>query len=180
MNFETSALIAQQSQPAIVDEPKVTDSITDEQGLRMAYNSDTNLYFHKPSQALYIAGTKDMRDVSEWPLLPMHLVHRTTRYKEAVEHLARQDRKPARIIGHSLGSAVGQRIASDLNVEFRGYGTPAFDLRGRGTFTATGWRARRNWDPVGILDRSANRSRGPTWWGHSYKGFNIRSNETVS
>ena len=55
-------------------------TIDDSEGLRRAYMRDDGLYDF--GDTLYIAGTKSLEDVSNWPLLPSGRVHKTQRYKD--------------------------------------------------------------------------------------------------
>ena len=74
-----------------------------------------------------------------------------------------------------MAQALGERF----KVEARAYGTPSFDIFGTGNPEYT-VRYKHNYDPVGLLDRGAQTSTSPSWWPHSYQGYEVRSNETVS
>ena len=102
-----------------MDQPTIDDS----EGLRRAYEQDDGLYGY--GGALYIAGTKSLEDVSNWPLLPSGRVRKTQRYKDTMKHINQMKRKPKRLIGHSYGASVSQAIAEEMGMEARSYGTPA-------------------------------------------------------
>ena len=152
-------------------------TIDDSEGLRRAYAREDGLYDFGDS--LYIAGTKSLEDVSNWPLLPSGRVHHTRRYKDTMEHLEAMQKKPKRLVGHSYGASVAQAIAEDLGLEARSYGTPAFQpFGGRGPEHTLRFK---HWgDPVGSLDSGAGLIKNPTWNPHSYRGYHARSNETLS
>ena len=156
-----------------MNEPTIDDS----EGLRRAYEREDGLY--DCGDALYIAGTKSLEDVSNWPLLPSGRVHNTRRYKDTMRHIEAMEKKPKRLIGHSYGASVSQAIAEDLGLEARSYGTPAWDVLGRGEKEHT-LRFKHWGDPVGSLDSGAGIVKAPGWNPHSFQGYHFRSNETLS
>ena len=156
-----------------MDQPTVTDS----EGLRRAYEEDDGLYDY--GDALYIAGTKSLDDVLNWPKLPSGRIRSTRRYLDTMKHIKAMDKKPKRLIGHSYGASVSQAIAEELGMEARSYGTPAWDLFGNKDKEYT-LRYKHWGDPVGSLDSNASLVKAPGWNPHSYEGYNFRSNETLS
>ena len=93
-------------------------TIDDSEGLRRACNTQEGLYDF--GESTYIAETFSLEDVADWPKLPSGRVHRTKRYKDAAFHLDMKDKKPKRLVGHSLGAAVAQRLGEDMGIEVRG------------------------------------------------------------
>ena len=156
-----------------------SNNISDSEGLRRAYENPDG--FYEIDGAVYISGTRNMEDIRhDWIKLPQGKVNQTKKYQDALDFISSlPGGKPKRIIGHSLGAQVAQSLAERWGVEGRAYGSPSYSLFGNRIpeFTT---RYKRNWDPVGILDRQAQSSAGPSWWPHSYSGYEVRSNETVS
>jgi hypothetical protein len=99
------------------------EPITDSEGLRRAYESDSKIYVY--GDAVYIAGTSSMKDVSEWPLLPRGRVTDTTRFKEALKVLEGLKTRPKLLVGHSLGASVAQSLGELTGIDTRAYATPA-------------------------------------------------------
>ena len=156
-----------------MNEPTIDDS----EGLRRAYERDDGLYDF--GDALYIAGTKSLDDVANWPSMPIGRITKTRRYQDALRHISQMEKKPKRLIGHSYGASVSQALAERMGVEGRSYGTPAFQpFGGRGPEHTVRFK---HWgDPVGSLDSNATLIKAPGWNPHSYAGYSARSNETLS
>ena len=155
------------------------NNITDSEGIRRAYEADSG--FYSIGDTLHISGTRTLDDIKhDWMKLPQGKGNQTNKYQDAMDFISKvPGGKPKRIIGHSLGATVAQSLAERWGVEGRAYGTPAYSIFGTQVpeFVT---RRKRDWDPVGILDRHAQSSSGPSWWPHSYSGYETRSNETVS
>ncbi len=155
------------------------DNITDSEGLRRAYNAPSGIY--DIGGVVYISGTRNLFDIShDWIKLPQGHVNRTKKYQDATSYISElPGGKPKRLVGHSLGASVAQAIGERFDIETRAYGSPAYSIFGSRMPEHT-VRYKRDFDPVGILDRQAQASSGPNWWPHSYAGYETRSNETVS
>ena len=151
-------------------------TIDDSEGLRRAYEQDDGLYGY--GDALYIAGTKSLGDISNWPLLPSDRVRKTQPYKDTMSHINAMDKKPKRLVGQSYGASVSQAIAEELGMEARSCGTPAWDLFGSKDKEHT-LRFKHWGDPVRSLDSNATLVKTPGYWPHSYAGYKLRSNETL-
>ena len=121
-------------------------------GLNKAYASNEST--HVDGENLYIAGTKNMRDVfSDWIKIPLGLTRYSQRYKEAEKVLAANP-QVKNLIGHSLGSAVSDELSKrneDKQLKTTLYGSPFVDFTGKQSDN----RYRHKFDPVSILDRGS-------------------------
>ena len=99
--------------------------LSDTQGLKLAYENPDGMY--QNGSILYIAGTKNGRDVYDDLKLPLYQTQQTKRYKDVDKFIKdgtiEVDGKPLRgitdIVSHSLGSAVGQQINNDYGNLFK-------------------------------------------------------------
>ena len=76
-----------------------------------------------------VAGTKDIpTDVLEVALIPFHMVHHSTGYRNADHFLKYNADKVDTVIGHSLGGAVSLKLNQDYRKRFkaRTYGAPVY------------------------------------------------------
>ena len=156
-----------------------SNNTTDSEGLRRAYEADNG--FYHIGDTVYISGTRNMEDIShDWIKLPQGKINQTKKYQDALDFIASlPGGKPKHLVGHSLGASAAQAIGERLGIETRAYGSPSYALLNNKKPEYT-TRYKRNCDPVGILDRQAQSSSGPSWWPHSYSGYEVRSNESVS
>ena len=138
---------------------------TDSDGLTKAYESDNNLYLKDGT--LYIAGTKGIRDAITDTTILFGGLQDTYRYKNAF--LTARDNHVHTVVGHSLGSAIGQRIAEKLpTIRARLYGSPS----------VTGVQSNRikyyrhRFDPISGLNMMPNVEQTVHLGNpHSYRGF---------
>jgi len=142
--------------PAATD--RCSPTLSDEELLDLAYQSDSCLYYDKATQTLAIAGTSSIGDVLVDATLPLitplgSALELTPRYQDALDAFERL--KPKHIIGHSLGGQIASTLASrfpEFQGTFRLYGAP------RITWTEKDSRVtsfRHFGDLVSILDRAA-------------------------
>ena len=82
--------------------------ISDSEGLASAYQQDNGIVIY--GNAVYIAGTKSVKDIADDSLLPLSRVKDTERYKDALAELEALSYKPKLIGGHSLGGPVSQAL----------------------------------------------------------------------
>lgn len=125
-------------------------------GLRRAYEADDGVF--RSGGTLYIAGTRPwrldgLRDVADDFALPIVGASHSNRYQQA--SLASSG--VTRLVGHSLGAAVAQEMASrDRSLSGIAYGGPTSgSLR----------TVRGSYDPVGWLGGGT-----VLGFGHSYPG----------
>ena len=133
------------------------EKLEDRQGLKNAYDSPSGLY--KTGKTLYISGTtgKDgsiTRDILDDLIhLPTRNAENTEKYKDVMKMLE-QSPEITRLVSHSLGSAVVNRINELQPNRFQTttYATPAVKPKRKGKQDPH----RRDWrnpnDPVSLLD----------------------------
>ena len=131
--------------------------LEDRQGLKNAYDSPSGLY--KTGKTLFISGTtgKDgsiTRDILDDLIhLPSRNAENTEKYKD-VMNMLEQSPEITRLVGHSLASAVINRIneLQPNRFETTTYATPAVKPKRKGKQDPR----RRDWrnpnDPVSVLD----------------------------
>ena len=139
------------------------EKLEDRQGLKNAYDSPSGLY--KTGKTLYISGTtgKDgsiTRDILDDLIhLPSRGAERTEKYKDAIKMLE-QSPEITRLVGHSLASAVINRI-NELQpdkFETTTYATPAVKPKRKGKQDPRRRDFRNPNDPVSVLDGYAETS----------------------
>ena len=131
--------------------------LEDRQGLKNAYDSPSGLY--KVNKTLYISGTtgKDgsiTRDILDDLIhLPSRGAERTEKYKDVMKMLE-QSPEVSRLVGHSLASAVINRIneLQPNKFETTTYATPAVKPKRKGKQDPRHRDYRNPNDPVSILD----------------------------
>ena len=133
------------------------EKLEDRAGLKNAYDSPSGLY--KTGKTLFISGTtgKDgsiTRDILDDLIhLPSRNAENTEKYKDVMQMLE-QSPEITRLVSHSLGSAVVNRIneLQPNRFETTTYATPAVKPKRKGKQDPR----RRDWrnpnDPVSILD----------------------------
>ena len=133
------------------------EKLEDRQGLKNAYDSPSGLY--KTGKTLFISGStgKDgsiTRDILDDLIhLPSRNAENTEKYKDVMKMLE-QSPEITRLVGHSLASAVINRIneLQPNRFETTTYATPAVKPRRKGKQDPR----RRDWrnpnDPVSVLD----------------------------
>ena len=170
--------------PIIKEGPTLTDT----QGLRLAYESPDRIY--RNGSQLYIAGTKDPIDFYDDLKIPFYQTRNTKRYKDvdkfiqddAIEIDGKKHYGVTDIISHSLGSAVGQQINNDYGNIFRSrsYGSP-FVSGQRPEDTGTNLRIRKAGDVVSMFDKGSltlNRGTLDPLQNHSYQDIGNVHNKT--
>ena len=133
------------------------ENLEDRQGLKNAYDSPSGLY--KTGKTLFISGStgKDgsiTRDILDDLIhLPSRNAENTEKYKDVMKMLE-QSPEITRLVGHSLASAVINRIneLQPNRFETTTYATPAVKPKRKGKQDPR----RRDWrnpnDPVSVLD----------------------------
>ena len=133
------------------------EKLDDRQGLKNAYDSPSGLY--KTAKTLFVSGTtgKDgsiTRDILDDLIhLPSRGAERTEKYKDVMKMLE-QSPEITRLVGHSLGSAVVNRIneLQPNRFETTTYATPAVKPKRKGKQDPRRRDFRNPNDPVSILD----------------------------
>ena len=133
------------------------EKLEDRAGLKNAYDSPSGLY--KTGKTLYISGTtgKDgsiTRDILDDLIhLPSRGAERTEKYKDVMKMLE-QSPEVSRLVGHSLASAVINRIneLQPNKFETTTYATPAVKPKRTGKQDPRRRDYRNPNDPVSVLD----------------------------
>ena len=133
------------------------ERLEDRAGLKNAYDSPSGLY--KTGKTLYISGTtgKDgsiTRDILDDLIhLPSRGAERTEKYKDVMKMLE-QSPEVSRLVGHSLASAVINRIneLQPNKFETTTYATPAVKPKRKGKQDPHRRDFRNPNDPVSVLD----------------------------
>jgi hypothetical protein len=147
-------------------EPLTIEQITDKIGLDRAYARESKLYVH--ANTLYIAGTSSVQDMYDDLKIPFNQTSKSMRYENAMA-ISKTNPDIQNISGHSLGGSVAlelQKKIKDKNYNVNTYGAPVFSL---GDYSTN--RYRNQYDPVSILDQSAETVFTPTLDPHSYSNF---------
>ena len=128
------------------------------EGLSKAYADPTGLY--QEGDTLYVAGTRNLKDVSQWPNIPTYKTDNIDIFKRMDEYLKKKPNINT-IKGHSAGGAsVLEKARQDNKYTTITYGAPVFDLD---MINKHGVIRRNNryanfFDPVAAFDFGANRS----------------------
>jgi len=136
--------------------PETVDlKMTDEEGLRRAYNTDKGLYTF--GNRMYIAGTKSFGDVKDDVFrIPVWGDSRNIqRYQDARDELMKHP-EVTQLSGHSLGGSVALELQKNKHIQgSRTFGAPVFS-------TVPNWsendRYRNIGDPFSMFDFNANKS----------------------
>ncbi len=86
-------------------------------GLQAAYASKEGVF--AAGDSVYVAGTRSVSDVLEWPLLPW-TGRFTSRFRTARAFMPGH----SRVVGHSLGGAVAASLAQVAGARSVTYGSP--------------------------------------------------------
>ena len=155
------------------------NKIEDRAGLTNAYRSPSGI--HRTGNTLYIsgAGGKDGDFTRDWidnfTKLPFRNAHNTQKYKDVMEAL-KENPDVTRLVGHSLGSAVINKINEEQPNRFATttFATPAVKPRRKGKQDPRRKDYRNPHDVVSILDGYAETSDfnglNPVVQ-HTYKNF---------
>ena len=139
------------------------NKIEDRQGLSNAYNSPSG--FYKTGSTLYIGGTgaKDgslTRDImDDLLLLQTRNAQHTEKYRDVMKYL-KDNPDVKRLVGHSLASAVINKINEDMPDRFSSttYATPTIKFKRKGKQDPRRLDYRNRNDPVSVLDGYAETS----------------------
>ena len=131
-------------------------------GLSKAYENPDGLY--REGDTLYIAGTRNLKDVSQWPLIVLH--------KTRMDEYLKNNPDIKNLVGHSAAGAAILEKQKETGNRYNTitYGSPTLDTS---FITKHNSIHRVNryanfFDPVALLDFSAQRSFIPrTWNPHS-------------
>ena len=133
---------------------KLDNKIMDKVGLKRAYETKSGLYQH--GNNLYIAGTRDFRDVIDDSKLPFDKGARNSKRYEEVKQYLDEHPEINNLIGHSLGGAVALQGNKDNPNKYNivTYGSPAVNssfIKDDSNIK----RFRNSGDPISMLDGKA-------------------------
>lgn len=137
----------------------------------MAYKSPDGLYLHKPSNVLFVAGTKSLSDAATDLLIPFHALPLTSRYQNMERIIRTEGVRMA--VGHSLGGALlTQAVQKHSSLRARVYGAPTLFKHSRIE------ALRHPYDPISLSNRvgGAKNVRSKFRNPHSFRGFQTRWN----
>lgn len=97
---------------------------------------------------MYVAGTSSMQDAWDDLKLPLGLVHRTLRYRQAKGVYDQAQGGVKRVVGHSLGAAVANRLQQDFGLRYDLYANPGW----RPFAEANPHSHRQRGDPISMFD----------------------------
>jgi hypothetical protein len=159
---------------------------TNEINMKKAYDSDDNYYID--NNKLYIAGTKNMDDVLQWPLIAQYRTNESNIYKNA-EKVLIQNPQVDTLIGHSMGGSVilelEQRYNKTRPLTSITYNAPVFSPKLNNDYITglreRGLRFRNYFDPVSYFDNNARTSfRPPDFSIEYFKSlFNLYQNPNI-
>lgn len=155
--------------------------MTDAEGLRRAYESSNNNFVNHENNTLYISGTHSISDAITDLTIPIGNLRNTARYRMSRDILE-YNRNITRVVGHSLGAAIGTDLIIDRNartslqddltgrfVNLRGrmYGSPTLFSHPNIQYY------RHPFDPVSIANFGLDTQQTPFYLGnpHSYEGY---------
>ena len=132
--------------------------ISDQEGLNKAYNTEDGLFEDTNTNTLFIAGTRNLKDVSQWEKIPRFKTKESDIYNRAKKYL---DEHPhiTNLVGHSYGGSTALQFPKDDNkYQTRTYGAPVFDPIPRNPWHKP-QRYCNKLDPVCITDLGAEKAQ---------------------
>ena len=85
---------------------------SDQDGLNKAYNTEDGLFEDTNTNTLYIAGTRNLKDVSQWPKIALFKTKESDIYNRAKKYLAEHP-NIKNLSGHSYGGTVALQLQKD-------------------------------------------------------------------
>jgi hypothetical protein len=98
-----------------------------EDGMKKAYESKEGYY--KDGNKLYIAGTRDMQDVLDWPKIPLGTFKKSKIYKN-IEPVFKENGDIDYVVGHSAGGSATLELENnfpDRKITSITYNAPVFE-----------------------------------------------------
>jgi len=129
-------------------------NISDIEGLKRAYASDSGAYIH--GNRMYVAGTRNLRDVyDDITKVPFSLTRHSDRFKSA-KRVLDENPQVETLIGHSLAGAIVQDLNKDNGMRYvtRSYNAPIVSFQQSGE-TGGNYRIRDKRDWVSAFDKGA-------------------------
>jgi hypothetical protein len=126
-----------------------------EEGMKKAYESKEG-YF-KDGNKLYVAGTRDMKDVFDWPLG----IFRKNKIYNNIEPIFEEDKAIDYVVGHSTGGSATLELGRNFpnrNITTVTYNAPVFEMADGDKWVDEDKKPLRfavAGDPVSMLDSNA-------------------------
>jgi len=101
--------------------------ITNEEGMRKSYEAPEGYY--KEGSKLFIAGTRDIQDVMDWPKIPLGTFKNSKIYKNADE-VFKNDESIDYVVGHSAGGSAALELEKNYpkrHITSITYSAPVFE-----------------------------------------------------
>jgi hypothetical protein len=98
-----------------------------EDGMEKAYESKEGYY--KDGNKLYIAGTRDMQDVLDWPKIPLGIFQKSKIYKN-IEPVFKENDDIDYVVGHSAGGSATLELENNFpnrKITSVTYNAPVFE-----------------------------------------------------
>ena len=132
--------------------------ISDQEGLNKAYNTEDGLFEDTNANTLFIAGTRNLKDVSQWEKIARFKTKESDIYNRAKTYLEDHPNL-TNLVGHSYGGSAALQFQKDDNkYQTRTYGAPVFDPIPR-----TPWHKPQRYcnklDPVCVADLGAEKQQ---------------------
>jgi hypothetical protein len=129
-----------------------------EEGMKKAYESKEG-YF-KDGNKLFVAGTRDMKDVFDWAKIPLGIFRKSKIYKN-IEPIFVEDKAIDYVVGHSAGGSATLELGQNFpnrNITTVTYNAPVFEMADGGKWVDEDRKPLRfavAGDPVSMLDSNA-------------------------
>ena len=129
---------------------------SDQEGLNKAYHTEDGLVEDTNTHTLYIAGTRNLKDISQWGKIPLFKTKESDIYNRAKKYLDERS-NISNLVGHSFGgSAALQFQKDDKKFDTRSCGAPVFDPIPRNPWHKP-QRFCNKYDPVYVADLGAEK-----------------------
>ena len=149
-------------------------NISDIEGLKRAYASDSGAYIH--GNRMYVAGTRNLRELyDDITKVPFSLTRHSDRFKSA-KRVLDENPQVETLIGHSLAGAIVQDLNKDNGMRYvtRSYNAPIVSFQQSGE-TGGNYRIRDKRDWVSAFDKGAisvDRNKPNPLDAHFFQDFN--------
>ena len=113
--------------------------------LNRAYHNSSGTYIK--DDTIYLAGSRNMKDVAQWPLIPLGLTHKSDIYRRA-DQILKDNPHVKSIVAHSYGGSAAlelQKKYRDRNYKTTTFSAPVLSIQ-------KGEKFSKPYDPVSLFD----------------------------